>query len=126
MRAAARNDGVLAAGPTSIDGDTFGIGGQRIRIIGIDAPEIHPPRCLDEARLGLAAQGAARQRHGDDERLRPRPLGQRAAVRAGGRAGCQRGDDRGGTGAELCGREAWGLVQLKSLIAVRSKGIQAR
>lgn len=38
-----------------IDGDTISIGGQRIRIANIDAPETHPPRCLDEARLGLAA-----------------------------------------------------------------------
>lgn len=38
-----------------IDGDTFGIGSRRIRIANIDAPETHPPRCLDEARLGLAA-----------------------------------------------------------------------
>ena len=38
-----------------IDGDTFGIGARHIRIAGIDAPETHPPRCLEEARLGLAA-----------------------------------------------------------------------
>jgi endonuclease YncB( thermonuclease family) len=45
-----RNDGV-----TVIDGDTFVMGGQRIRVAGIDAPETHPARCGDEARLGLAA-----------------------------------------------------------------------
>ena len=38
-----------------IDGDTFSMGGQRIRVAGIDAPETHPPRCMEEARLGLAA-----------------------------------------------------------------------
>jgi len=38
-----------------IDGDTFGIGNQRIRIAGMDAPETHPPRCTQEAQLGLAA-----------------------------------------------------------------------
>ena len=38
-----------------IDGDTFKLGGRRIRIIGIDAPETHPPRCADEAALGQAA-----------------------------------------------------------------------
>ena len=38
-----------------IDGDTFSMGGQRIRVAGIDAPETHPPRCMEESRLGLAA-----------------------------------------------------------------------
>ena len=40
---------------TVIDGDTFSFGGQRIRIAGMDAPEIHPPRCVQEAQLGSAA-----------------------------------------------------------------------
>ena len=38
-----------------VDGDTFWIGGEKVRIAGIDAPETHPPRCADEARLGNAA-----------------------------------------------------------------------
>lgn len=38
-----------------VDGDTFYHGGQKIRIANIDAPETHPPRCADEARLGKAA-----------------------------------------------------------------------
>ena len=38
-----------------VDGDTFWIGGQKVRIAGIDAPETHPPRCPYEARLGNAA-----------------------------------------------------------------------
>jgi len=38
-----------------VDGDTFRIGGEKVRIAGIDAPETHPPRCADEARLGNAA-----------------------------------------------------------------------
>jgi micrococcal nuclease len=38
-----------------IDGDTFKIGDRKIRIIGIDAPETHPARCLDEAAKGEAA-----------------------------------------------------------------------
>lgn len=37
------------------DGDTFRIGAQVVRVANIDAPETHPPRCLEEARLGLAA-----------------------------------------------------------------------
>jgi endonuclease YncB( thermonuclease family) len=38
-----------------IDGDTFDLNGTRIRVAGIDAPETHPPRCANEAQLGLAA-----------------------------------------------------------------------
>ena len=38
-----------------VDGDTFYIGGEKVRIAGIDAPETHPPRCPEEARLGAAA-----------------------------------------------------------------------
>ncbi len=38
-----------------IDGDTFKFGERKIRIIGIDAPETHPPRCAEEARLGELA-----------------------------------------------------------------------
>ena len=38
-----------------VDGDTFKLGQRRIRIIGIDAPETHPGRCPEEARLGEAA-----------------------------------------------------------------------
>ena len=38
-----------------IDGDTFWIGGAKVRIAGIDAPETHPPRCAQEAQLGEAA-----------------------------------------------------------------------
>lgn len=43
-----------------VDGDTFYIGGQKVRIAGIDAPETHPSRCADEARLG---NGATEQLH---------------------------------------------------------------
>ncbi len=38
-----------------IDGDTFKLGERKVRIIGIDAPETHPPRCAEEARLGELA-----------------------------------------------------------------------
>jgi micrococcal nuclease len=38
-----------------VDGDTFWIGGEKVRIAGIDAPETHPSRCEYEARLGNAA-----------------------------------------------------------------------
>jgi endonuclease YncB( thermonuclease family) len=35
-----------------VDGDTFYFEGEKIRIADIDAPETHPPRCDEEARLG--------------------------------------------------------------------------
>lgn len=38
-----------------VDGDTFWMDGEKIRIADIDAPETHPSRCADEARLGTAA-----------------------------------------------------------------------
>ena len=38
-----------------VDGDTLKLGKRKIRIIGIDAPETHPARCADEARLGEQA-----------------------------------------------------------------------
>ena len=38
-----------------IDGDTFYLGTQSIRIADIDAPETHPPRCALEAALGQRA-----------------------------------------------------------------------
>lgn len=44
-----------------IDGDTFGIGRQHIRILGMDAPETHPSRCAQEAQLGNAATHKLRQ-----------------------------------------------------------------
>jgi micrococcal nuclease len=66
-----------------IDGDTFSYRGQRLRIAGMDAPETHPPRCAQEAQLGLAAteklrsllssgsvtiSGAGRERYGRELR----------------------------------------------------------
>lgn len=38
-----------------IDGDTFYLGRQSIRIADIDTPETNPPRCAEEARLGAEA-----------------------------------------------------------------------
>ena len=38
-----------------IDGDTFKLGDRKVLIIGIDAPETHPARCAEEARLGEEA-----------------------------------------------------------------------
>ena len=37
------------------DGDTLKVDGAVIRIVGIDAPETHPPRCESEAVLGVRA-----------------------------------------------------------------------
>lgn len=38
-----------------VDGDTAWITGVKVRIADIDAPETHPPRCEEEARLGERA-----------------------------------------------------------------------
>ena len=38
-----------------VDGDTFWMGGTKIRIADIDTPETHPARCPREAELGQAA-----------------------------------------------------------------------
>jgi endonuclease YncB( thermonuclease family) len=38
-----------------VDGDTFWIEGLKVRVADIDAPETHPSRCAEEARLGEAA-----------------------------------------------------------------------
>lgn len=38
-----------------VDGDTAWIGGVKVRIADIDAPETHPPRCQLEAGLGNRA-----------------------------------------------------------------------
>jgi endonuclease YncB( thermonuclease family) len=45
----------------AFDGDTFVMGGRRIRIANIDAPELHPPRCAEEQRLGMAAKEKLQQ-----------------------------------------------------------------
>lgn len=38
-----------------VDGDTFWVRGERVRVMDIDAPETHPPRCPTEAALGERA-----------------------------------------------------------------------
>ena len=44
-----------------VDGDTLWLGGEKIRVADIDAPETHPPRCAAEARLGSQATQRLRQ-----------------------------------------------------------------
>ncbi|RED16916.1 thermonuclease family protein [Parasphingopyxis lamellibrachiae] len=39
-----------------VDGDTFWMEGEKIRILDIDTPELHPARCAEEERLGQAAK----------------------------------------------------------------------
>ena len=55
----------LCAGPPHIncvmDGDTFYLQGEPIRIADIDAPETHPPRCTQEAELGRRATWRLRE-----------------------------------------------------------------
>lgn len=38
-----------------VDGDTFWFQGERVRVMDIDAPETHEPRCPEEAALGARA-----------------------------------------------------------------------
>lgn len=38
-----------------VDGDTFWMHGEKVRVADIDAPETHPSRCPSEAKLGKAA-----------------------------------------------------------------------
>ena len=44
-----------------VDGDTFRLSGERIRIADIDAPEINPPRCEAERVKGEAAKRRLRE-----------------------------------------------------------------
>nr|WP_277998473.1 thermonuclease family protein [Sphingomonas liriopis] len=44
-----------AVGDCVVDGDTFRLAGEKVRIADIDTPETHPPRCAREARLGERA-----------------------------------------------------------------------
>jgi endonuclease YncB( thermonuclease family) len=64
VRAAAATTGVRydftlcdegGGGNCVVDGDTFRLGDEKVRIAGIDAPETHPSRCAREAELGEAA-----------------------------------------------------------------------
>jgi endonuclease YncB( thermonuclease family) len=41
---------------SAIDGDTFTLNGERIRIANIDTPEIHEAKCDAERRLGIVAK----------------------------------------------------------------------
>lgn len=41
-----------------VDGDTFWMGGKKIRIADLNAPEVSSPRCASEARLGARATDA--------------------------------------------------------------------
>lgn len=39
-----------------VDGDTFWTDGEKVRLAGIDTPELSPPRCAEEGRRGRAAK----------------------------------------------------------------------
>ena len=54
-----------------IDGDTFYLGSQAIRIADIDTPETHPPRCEYEAELGERATRAVEGVGGGSPSLQP-------------------------------------------------------
>ncbi|BBF92404.1 thermonuclease family protein [Blastochloris tepida] len=49
---------VMASEVRVVDGDTIVVDGERIRILGLDAPEIGHAQCADERQRGLAAKAA--------------------------------------------------------------------
>jgi len=49
------------AGTVLIDGDTFVLDGEKIRILNIDTPETWRPRCENELKLGLLAKQRLRE-----------------------------------------------------------------
>jgi len=73
-----------AGGDCIIDGDTFRLDGEKVRIADIDAPETHPPRCAREARLGEAATRAL-QAELNAGRFRIEPIAGRERDRYGRR-----------------------------------------
>src|SRR6185295_4843460 len=48
-------EAIMSPAVRVVDGDTFWVGGDKIRIADIDTPETHPPRCAYEAELGEKA-----------------------------------------------------------------------
>lgn len=48
--------GVASHSACVVDGDTFWLDGVKVRIADIDTPELSPPRCDYERRLGLKAK----------------------------------------------------------------------
>lgn len=46
----------LASSLAILDGDTFDLNGERIRIANIDAPELHKAQCDAERRLAIVAR----------------------------------------------------------------------
>jgi endonuclease YncB( thermonuclease family) len=56
-----RRTRVSAGAIRVVDGDTFHMGGEKIRILDIDTPETHPARCAAEQALGDRATVRLRQ-----------------------------------------------------------------
>ena len=83
-----------------VDGDTFYMDGDKVRIAGIDAPETHYACASENPALGDAAteelQALLNSGRGDHDQHRPRPRHLRppAAQRGGGRRGRRRGADQ--------------------------------
>ena len=76
VRSANENFMPAVGSVTLIDGDTVDIGGERVRLLGIDTPEFYRPRCERELVLALKAKERLRallnvgrleiERHGRD------------------------------------------------------------
>lgn len=59
-----------------VDGDTFWMGGVKIRVADIDAPETHPSRCAHEADLGDRATRRLQELLNEGDIELQTPLGQ--------------------------------------------------
>lgn len=59
----------LAAAPRIIDGDTIEVEGETVRILNIDAPELHHSGCDAEKRLAVLARKRVRELIGDGSAL---------------------------------------------------------
>ncbi len=58
-----------------IDGDTFDVGAERVRIANIDAPELHRAKCDAEKRLAVLAKKRLEELLAGDIEIVPGDLG---------------------------------------------------
>ena len=59
----------VASGSRVIDGDTIVLSGETVRILNIDAPELHQAGCDAEKRLAVLARKRVRELVGDGSKV---------------------------------------------------------